>query len=452
MKLLSTSIVGALLLAAAPVFSAEINVPADQPTIQAAINTASSGDIIRVAPGNYIGSLSFQGKNLRLESTGGPEVTTIRGSGGTAVDIGPGAALIGFTVTDGMAYFGAGMAVHGWGTLIRGNIFENNVQNYGGYGAAIGINRASPIIERNIFRYNSAQGDTQHLASVVGVINASSPRITNNLFYDNACRALNITIPTGNNPEVINNTIVRNPVGIHVAANVSTATHIYRNNLIAGNGKGLELVSLYDNSYVPIWDHNLVYGNQTNYDGISDLTGTSGNISAHPGFAYQTTNDFRLPKSSPAIDAGSNEAAPSEDYAGNTRPFNGDGDSTAVTDIGSYEFVQIDAQAPLVTVSATLDKKKRKKTNVPVVIRGQVTDLISGVDLNSVAYTVQDEYGMVQPSGPVALVQNGAFEFTVMIQAARKNDKNGRTYQVTVQAMDNAGNMGSQTATVTVKR
>ncbi len=184
------------LAVAKPIFAAEINVPAEQPTVQAAVNAASPGDVIRVSPGSYVGSLQFQGKDLRIESTEGPEVTTIQGNGGTAVDIGPSAALVGFTVTGGANYFGGGMAVHGEGTLIKGNIFERNLQFSGGFGAAIAVNNASPIIERNVFRFNSAGGDTQYLTGTIGLINFSSPRIINNLFYDNDCRALNITVPS----------------------------------------------------------------------------------------------------------------------------------------------------------------------------------------------------------------------------------------------------------------
>jgi hypothetical protein len=447
MKILSSCIAGALLLAASPVFSAEINVPADQPTIQAAVNAASSGDIIRVAPGNYVGSLQFNGKNLRLESTGGPEVTTIRSNGGTTIDIGPGAALIGFTVTGGMDAFGAGMDVHGTGTHIRGNIFEGNVQSAGGYGAAIGINSASPVIERNVFRNNSAGGDTQFLTGVISLINYSSPRIINNLFYDNDCRALNITVTSGNAPEVINNTIVRNPVGIRVDARVSTGTHIYRNNLIAGNGTGLQVDFLYGTN-APTWDHNLLYGNAANYTGISDLTGVNGNIVADPGFAYATTTDFRLPQTSPAIDVGSNASAPSEDYKGTARPLDGNGDGTAIADIGAHESPAIDTQGPQITVSATRQRKKRD--NVPVVVRGKVVDSVSGVASNSATYAVQDEYGVVQPSGQITLLTDGTYEFTVILRPARKNDRNGRVYQITVQARDNAGNVGTQTVAVTI--
>ncbi len=45
-----------------------INVPADQPTIQAGINTANSGDTLLVQPDTYIENINFNGKNIIVGS------------------------------------------------------------------------------------------------------------------------------------------------------------------------------------------------------------------------------------------------------------------------------------------------------------------------------------------------------------------------------------------------
>src|SRR5262245_27005056 len=66
-----------------------IRVPADQPTIQSAIASASSGDIVQVAPGTYLENLNFLGKAVRVTSEHGPNVTIIDGNG-----IGPVAAFV----------------------------------------------------------------------------------------------------------------------------------------------------------------------------------------------------------------------------------------------------------------------------------------------------------------------------------------------------------------------
>jgi len=59
-----------------------INVPADQPTIQAAINVAANGDTVLVAPGTYTENINFMGKAIAVTSSGGPANTIIDGSNG----------------------------------------------------------------------------------------------------------------------------------------------------------------------------------------------------------------------------------------------------------------------------------------------------------------------------------------------------------------------------------
>ncbi len=325
-----------------------IRVPADVSTIQGAINVAINGDTVLVAPGTYVENLNFFGKAITVESEAGPEVTIIDGNqSGTTVLMGPGGALLGFTITGGFATFGAGMAVSGSGSLIKDNIFDGNNESSGGFGAAIGGNGASPTIEQNVFRNNSC--DNQFLAGVVSFVNTSSPRIFNNLFVDNPCRAINMTLPVGSQPEVFNNTMVRNRTGVRVDRRINTSAQIYRNNLIVANEIGLE-VEFGTEAENPTWENNLVFNNGTDYGGIQNQTGISSNVSADPLLTDLEFGNFHLLPGSPAIDAGTNTHPnlPPTDIDGDARVFDGNGDSTAVIDIGADEFGFTD-----LTLSAT---------------------------------------------------------------------------------------------------
>lgn len=314
---------------------ATIHVPADHPTIQAAIDAASPGDTIAVGPGTYSENLDFKGLNATLVSTAGPSRTIIAGVSGTAVGIGPGGTILGFTIRSGVPFAG-GMEVHGTGTLIKNNLFDSNSQGgAGGFGAAaIGGNAASPVIDGNLFKNNSC--DDQFLSGVLSFINDSSPLIVNNILQDNPCRAIIMTLPAGNVPQVINNTIVSNHAGIRVNRFMST-TQVYRNNIITGNDLGFDVDGGTDADN-PIWQNNLVFGNGTNYSHTADQTGASGNISADPLFLDQASRVYDLTAGSPAIDQGTATGAPSADFLGRTRPLDGDAAGGAAFDIGAFEF------------------------------------------------------------------------------------------------------------------
>lgn len=321
-------------VAAAPTSAAQRHVPADYSTIQAAINAASSGDTIAVAPGTYVENLRFNGKAITLQSTAGPTETIIEGINDTAVDLGPNGTIIGFTIRKGVAFWGGGVAVHGVGTgaLIKSNIFEANTQKFGGSGAAIDVSNAPVTIDRNIFRNNSCQNDYQYAAGIVTFSNGPSILVVNNIFENNPCPAINISSATG---QVINNTIVSNRVGIKIFYLNSLSQEIFRNNIIIGNTIGLGIDQPSEN---PTWENNLVFGNGTNYSGTTDKTGVASNISADPLFVDQAGGFYYLNAGSPAIDHGTNTGAPNTDFIGRTRPLDGNGDGSAVTDIGAFEY------------------------------------------------------------------------------------------------------------------
>jgi hypothetical protein len=105
---------------------------------------------------------------------------------------------------------------------------------------------------------------------------------------------------------------------------------------------------------------------------------------------------------------------------------------------------------PVVTLSATPTSlwPPNGKT-VPVTVSGTITD--TGCTVTTATYAVTDEYGQVQPSGPVAVGKGGAYSFTIPLQASRLGaDLDGRLYTITVIASNNGGKTGSQVARVIV--
>jgi hypothetical protein len=83
-----------------------IRVPEDQPSIQAAINTANNGDTVLVAPGTYFENLFFSGRAITVKSSAGADSTIIDGGGELPVASfqsgeGQGTVLNGFTIRNG---------------------------------------------------------------------------------------------------------------------------------------------------------------------------------------------------------------------------------------------------------------------------------------------------------------------------------------------------------------
>lgn len=338
----------------------DLRVPLDYPSIQSAIDNATDGDAVLVAPGHYVENIKFHGKAITVLGEGGPEVTTLDGGNAGSVVIfdlyeGANSVLSGFTIRNGYASFGAGVQLFFSSPTITDNIFDSNTQTSGGAGAGIVVNGASPMIERNIFRNNSC--DTQHLSGVLSVFNVSSPRIANNIFENNPCRAINLNLPAWTSPEIINNTVVGNTVGVMIDLREASESIIFANNIIVGNGIGLKDDSGSD-IYDPTWVYNLVFDNLINYEMIADQTGINGNISVDPLFVDQQNGDYYLSIGSPAIDSGlnANELLSATDVIGNDRIVDGDGDGLAIVDMGAYE-----VQHAIMTIE--IDIKPNSQTN-----------------------------------------------------------------------------------------
>lgn len=164
-----------------------INVPADQPTIQAGIDAASGSDEVVVAPGTYNEVINFNGKAITLRSSDGADATTIDGTGlnDSVVKCVSGEGLD--TVLDGFTISG-GTGDHPWGP-------ENSTAGGGMFNG----NASSPTVIDCRFMGNSAT-----LGGAVYNRENSGPTLTNCSFITNSADDGGAVFNQDSSPQIIN--------------------------------------------------------------------------------------------------------------------------------------------------------------------------------------------------------------------------------------------------------
>jgi Ca2+-binding RTX toxin-like protein len=162
--------------------------------------------------------------------------------------------------------------------------------------------------------------------------------ITNNTVYNNGGSGINAF--RAKNVDIVNNTTYQNGRVLTTSGEISTTfsenIRVYNNIMYARNNQRSNII--YDAKNIT-YDRNLVY-NSSEFQASDNLKATLQNIlGKDPQFVDAAKGNFALKTGSAAIDAGS-----SLFNGSNTNtPQDGDGNGTALIDIGAYEAPRITA-------------------------------------------------------------------------------------------------------------
>ena len=364
-------------------FAATLTVPGDHATIQAAINAAVDGDRIEVAPGTYTGALNFNGKSIELIGTGGPSVTIVDGNNSTPILLRVNSSENNSTLIQGFTFQRAnsnnsnegGIRINSDVTM-RDCVVANNFDEDTGFSArmysGIVVQGGSPRFERVTLHSNTsdANGGFDHWlvpgfyiggSSTVTIVDST---IRNNLVDGSGIDHLSAPIFVNSANAVVNleQVLIHDNVdslsgltsdqefivsqGILVMAGVVNLDHVTITRGVAGFGGSITRGSIVARGGSITMNNSIVQGNASgivganlitaSYSNAPAVTGT-GVVNADPLFIDPANGDFTPGCGSPSLDTANPASTLTADLAGNVRPADGDGNGSAINDMGAFE-------------------------------------------------------------------------------------------------------------------
>jgi hypothetical protein len=456
-------------------------VPDNFATIQAALNGAVDGDTILVRPGTYFeNNINFNGKAITLKSLEGPDVTIIDGGGigrvfgffnkekrDTIID--------GFTITNGKSNAGGGMYIYHYVQVtVRNCIITGNEAGTGG--GVFMVYVTNPLFENTRIENNTATSSGGGIRSFLGSLAIVNGTVANNhagttggglrseyysyhyventVFYGNTAENsggaysgyYGATLRGTNLLMFDNSASMGGAVYLERNARIDAAhLTVTANTADEGGGMYFEDSIKYQRlrNIIDYFNSTLsVYGAlKPSYSNIEGGAAGTGNIDADPLFVDFANGDFHLSGGSPCINTGVNVVG--YDIEGNPRPIG------TSSDMGAFEY-QGCSDVPTVEITSVspdaIWPPNNKETEV--VVSGFIS-MPEGCTLLDASYTVNDEYGVYTGSGDLIVGEDGSFELIMTVEASRLgSDKDGRAYDVTISATDEAGDASASTEAV----
>jgi len=357
----------------ATVFYVDLNCPNPTPpytnwataatNIQAAIDASTNADLILVTNGVYQGGVVATNA-IMIQSVNGAGATGINGNHtASCANLADGAALIGFTLTNGLAWNGGGVCCASTNVFVACCLLVSNSAsgNYGG-GAFYGTLSNCTLIYNTCRSYNglgwgggaglSVLNNSVISGNTAGFGGGAAECTLNNCVL----RGNQATAGGGGSGSALNNCLVVNNTAYYDSLIGSCPSG---GGLFGGSATNCTVVgntvSLYPNFILPTGggayggtlNNCIIYGNifgagaPDNYaPGTFNNCCTTplpasgaNNFTTAPLFVNQNGGDYHLQSSSPCINAGNNAyVSITNDLDGNPRIRGG------TVDIGAYEF------------------------------------------------------------------------------------------------------------------
>jgi hypothetical protein len=226
------------------------------------------------------------------------------------------------------------------------NVVEHADLRFGGYfyGGTLVSDNAPLSVENTIVQDSASYA--------IRGINSATIEVSNSVMTGNGSGAIGAF--SASQVSAVNNTMSDNYRGVLASGNAQVEL---TNNLITF--QSLVGVAAESGGSVMMSFNDIYNPDSINFSGVTDPTGTAGNLSADPKYFSRVNRQFQLRSGSPASDSGTSDGAPLLDYLGQARfddpnVLNTGGGLEPFFDMGAYERQTLStSRLDLETVSVT---------------------------------------------------------------------------------------------------